>query len=62
LLSLTQLAKILCLPYYCLCLLFNKIRDKAEQVLPGSKGEGEEGGDREQRGEITQTMYAQGYK
>jgi hypothetical protein len=22
----------------CLCLLFNKIRDREEQILPGSKG------------------------
>jgi hypothetical protein len=42
-----------CLSYYCLCILFNKIREK---VLPGS-----EGGNREERGqggEVAQTMYA----
>jgi hypothetical protein len=32
-----KLAKILCLSYYLLCFLFNKIGDKrAEQFLPGS--------------------------
>jgi hypothetical protein len=49
---------MLCLSYYCLCFLFNKIRDK-EQVLPGSKGScgGKAGGGR-QRGEMAQTIYA----
>jgi hypothetical protein len=39
---------MLCPYYYCLCLLFNKIGEKAEQILPGSKegggGRGEEVG------------------
>jgi hypothetical protein len=39
----------------CLCLLFNKVRDKDRQVLPESEwewwGEG-------QAGKMTQTMYA----
>jgi hypothetical protein len=30
-----KLAKTLCLSYYCLCLLLNKI---GEAILPGSKG------------------------
>jgi hypothetical protein len=52
-----KLAKMLCLSYYLLCFLFNKIGQEAEQVLPGSKGDwgkkveqGEEGRDG--------TMYA----
>jgi hypothetical protein len=36
-----KLAKPLCLSYYLLCLLFNKMEKRAEQVLPGSKGVGE---------------------
>jgi hypothetical protein len=33
-----KLAKTLCLSYYCLCLLFNKIEEEGrDQVLPGSK-------------------------
>jgi hypothetical protein len=37
-----KLAKMLCLSYYLLCLLFNKIEKRAEQVLPGSGGGGGE--------------------
>jgi hypothetical protein len=55
-LSLSQLAKMLCLSYYCLCLLFNKKR--AEQVLPGSKEGGGRGRERGTEGERTQTIYA----
>jgi hypothetical protein len=45
---------MLCLFYYCSHFLFNKIRDKGEQILPGIwggrwKGVGEE---------MAQTMYA----
>jgi hypothetical protein len=29
---------MLCLSFYCLCLFFNKLEKKAEQVLPGSEG------------------------
>jgi hypothetical protein len=58
-LSLCQLAKTLCLSYYCLCLLFNKIGEKAEQVLPGSeRGVEGEGGGSGLGGEMAQTMYA----
>jgi hypothetical protein len=44
-----KLAKMLLFSYYCLCLLFNKIREEIE--LPGSKGseremEGAEAGGR----------------
>jgi hypothetical protein len=50
---------MLCLPYYCLCLLFNKTEEgrtgsavfsstklekRVEQVLPGSEGREGEGG------------------
>jgi hypothetical protein len=33
---------MLCLSYYLLCVLFNKMEKRAEQVLPGSEGGGEE--------------------
>jgi hypothetical protein len=51
-----KLAKMLCLSYYLLCFLFNKIVEKGEQVLPGSDVAGGEGG--EQGGEMAQTIYA----
>jgi hypothetical protein len=51
-----KLAKMLCLSYYLLCFLFNKIVEKGEQVLPGSDVEG--GGGGEQGGEMAQTIYA----
>jgi hypothetical protein len=42
-----KLAKILCLSYYLLCFLFNKIENKrAKQILPGSGG----GQDKEEDG------------
>jgi hypothetical protein len=48
-LSLTQLAKTLCLPYYAYVFSSTKLEIKAEQVLPGSEGErGKEGGARGQ--------------
>jgi hypothetical protein len=57
-LSLSQVAKTLCLSYYCLCLLFNKIRDKGRtgsaSKRVGVEGEGGDGG---QWGEMAQTMY-----
>jgi hypothetical protein len=41
-LSLTEVAKILCLPYYACVFSSTKLEIRAEQVLPGSKGgEGE---------------------
>jgi hypothetical protein len=41
-LSLTQLAKILCLPYYAYVFSSTKLEIRAEQVLPESDwGEGE---------------------
>jgi hypothetical protein len=42
---------MLCLSYYCLCLLVNKIGEEAEQVLPGSEGVRVEGGAEGGRGE-----------
>jgi hypothetical protein len=30
-----KIAKMLCLSYYLLCFIFNKIGEEAEQVLPG---------------------------
>jgi hypothetical protein len=38
-----RLAKTLCLSYYCLCLLFNKIGEECRTVLPVSKGVGGRG-------------------
>jgi hypothetical protein len=29
---------MLCLSYYCLCLLFNKIGEEGKQFLPGREG------------------------
>jgi hypothetical protein len=53
---------MLCLSYYLLCFLFNKIREEDRQDLPRSK-RGEEGGGR-RRGwwgeEIIQTMWRRG--
>jgi hypothetical protein len=47
-LGISQLAKTLCLPYYCLCLLFNKIGKKGKTVSAWKRGgwgerEGQEG-------------------
>jgi hypothetical protein len=47
---------MLCLPYYADVFSSTKLEIRAEQGLPGS-GEGERWG-REQRGDVTQTMYA----
>jgi hypothetical protein len=38
-LSLTQLAKTLCLPYYAWLFSSTKLVVKVEQVLPGTEGE-----------------------
>jgi hypothetical protein len=53
-----KLAKTLCLSYYCLCLLFNKIGEK-DRTGSAWKQEwwGGEGGSGQGR-EMTQTMYA----
>jgi hypothetical protein len=56
-LSFTQLAKMLCLSYYAYVFSSTKLEIRAEQVLPGSKGGGREGGSWGQEGEMTQTMY-----
>jgi hypothetical protein len=50
---------MLCLSYYCLCLLFNKIGEKGRtgSAWKGGGREEKEGAG-EQRGEMTQTMYA----
>jgi hypothetical protein len=58
-LSLSQLAKMLCLSYHCLCLLFNKIGDKGRTGSAWKQGKWEgEGVGGGQGGEMTQTMYA----
>jgi hypothetical protein len=51
-----KLPKTLCLSYFCLCVLFNKIREEGKQVLPGCEGGGGIGS-RRQWGEMTQTMF-----
>jgi hypothetical protein len=55
-----KLAKMLYLSYYCLCLLFNKIREEGRTVSAWKRGRGcgREGGSRGQGGEMIQTMYA----
>jgi hypothetical protein len=58
LLSLSQLAKTLCLPYYVYVFSLTKLEIRAEQVLPRSEGQWGEGEGRGQGGEMTQTMYA----
>jgi hypothetical protein len=55
-LSLSQVAKMLCLSYYCYVFSSTKLEKRAEQVLSGSEGGGGRG--RRQEGEMTQTMYA----
>jgi hypothetical protein len=57
--SLTQLAKMLCLSYYAYVSSSTKLEIRAEQVLPGTERlRGREGGGGGQGGEMTQTMYA----
>jgi hypothetical protein len=41
-LSLTQLVKMLCHPYYAYVFSSTKLKIRAEQLLPGSEGEGGE--------------------
>jgi hypothetical protein len=48
-----KLAKTLCLSYYCLCLLFNKIREEESKT-----GSAWKRGGRRQEGEMVQPMYA----
>jgi hypothetical protein len=61
-LSLSPLAKMICLPYYACVFSSTKLEIRAEQVLTGSGGVGEgEGwvpGVRGKGEEMTQTMYA----
>jgi hypothetical protein len=55
-----KLAKILCLSYYHLCLLFNKIGEEARTGSAWNEGGDRRGGrvgGRRQKGEMTQTMY-----
>jgi hypothetical protein len=50
---------MLCLSYYCLCLLLNKIGEKGRTVSSWKQEEwGEKGGGVGQGGEMIQTMYA----
>jgi hypothetical protein len=49
-------AKMLCLSYYCLYLLFNKIGEKGRTGSPSKQGGGGRG--RGQGGETAQTMSA----
>jgi hypothetical protein len=50
---------MLCLSYYCLCLLFNKIGEKGRMGSAWKRGGGGgEGGGGGQGGETAQTMYA----
>jgi hypothetical protein len=57
--SLSQLAKMLCLSYYCLCLLFNKIGGKGRTGFAWKQGGlGGEGGVGGKGGEMAQAMYA----
>jgi hypothetical protein len=56
---LSQLAKTFCLSYYCLCLLFSKIREEGRIGSAWKQGEwGGERGNRGQGREMTHTMYA----
>jgi hypothetical protein len=53
-----KLAKTLCLSYYCLSFLFNKIGEEGRTGLPGSEGGwGREGGGRGQWGEMAQCIH-----
>jgi hypothetical protein len=56
-----NLAKTLCLSYYCLCLLFNKIRDKGRTGSAwkqGAWGKRDGAGGKGHGGGMDQTMYA----
>jgi hypothetical protein len=54
-----KVAKMLCLSYYLLCFLFNKIGEVGRTGFSGNRGGWVgEGGDRGQVEEAAQTMYA----
>jgi hypothetical protein len=57
-LPLTQLAKMLCLPYYAYVFSSTKSVIRAERDLPGTEGGEGKDGEWGQGGEMTQTMYA----
>jgi hypothetical protein len=58
LLSLTQLAKMLCLSYYAYVVSSTKLEIRAEQIVPGNKvGLGGVIGNHGQGGEMTQCMH-----
>jgi hypothetical protein len=52
-----KLAKTLCLSYYHLCVLLNKIGEEGRTGSVWKRGGGGEGGGRRQQGEMAQTMY-----
>jgi hypothetical protein len=52
-----KLSKMLCLSYYPLCFLFNKIEEEVRTGMPGSEGDEERGRETGKRGEVAQTMY-----
>jgi hypothetical protein len=53
-----KLAKMLCLSYYCLCLLFNKIREEGRIGSAWKRGGwGEREGAKGRGEEMAQTMY-----
>jgi hypothetical protein len=49
---------MVCLSYYLLCFLFNKIGEEGRIGSSWKQGGGGEGGGREQRGDMAQAMYA----
>jgi hypothetical protein len=55
-----NLQKMLCLSYYCLCLLFNKIGEEGRtgSTWKRAEREGMEEGAEGKGGEMAQTMYA----
>jgi hypothetical protein len=55
---LSQLAKTLCLSYYCLCLLFSKIRNKGKTGSAWKRGGLGETDSQVAGGEMVQKMYA----
>jgi hypothetical protein len=53
-----KLGKTLCLSYYCLCLLFNKIGEEGRTGSPWKQVGGVRGRGLGTEGEMAQTMYA----